>query len=108
MKRKMLAILKSIAYGVITFIAQNVVTIIYSIILAVIMITNNPEILNSGDIAGYEGEIMEMYQGNFNLILLIDSIFATLVLFLIYKIRKKKVKRELMFYKTDKSNKSFC
>lgn len=98
MQGKLKSFFGAIGYLFITFLIQITVSIIAGIIIA---LKNINEITVSG--ANID-EIINKAEGLTNYILLASSIVTILVFLLIYKVRKKKVKKELQIVKTTTSN----
>lgn len=99
MKDKFKALFSSIGYLFIAFLIQIVISLIGGIILGVLYGMTNPvESL-------YDADALTNYiLSNTSYILLVSSIVTILVLILIYALKQRKIKNELLFQKTKTSN----
>lgn len=110
MKEKVKAFFAAIGYLFIALLSQLSVSIIGGIIISVFYLMNEMSNISGGvnpissDLYG----LLEFTVSLTNVFLLISSILTVLILFLIYKIRKKNCKEELQIKKTNSFNICFA
>lgn len=110
MKEKVKAFFAAIGYLFIALLSQLSVSIIGGIIISVFYVINEMSNISGGvnpsspDLDG----LLEFTVSLTNVFLLISSILTVLILFLIYKIRKKNCKEELQIKKTNSFNICFA
>ena len=106
MKEKVKAFFAAIGYLFIALLSQLSVSIIGGIIISVFYLMNEMSNISGGvnPISSDLDGLLEFTVSLTNVFLLISSILTVLILFLIYKIRKKNCKEELQIKKTNSFN----
>lgn len=110
MKEKIKAFFAAIGYLFIALLSQLSVSIIGGIIISVFYVINEMSNISGGvnPISSDLDGLLEFTVSLTNVFLLISSILTVLILFLIYKIRKKNCKEELQIKKTNSFNICFA
>lgn len=110
MKEKVKAFFAAIGYLFIALLSQLSVSIIGGIIISVFYLMNEMSNISGGvnPISSDLDGLLEFTVSLTNVFLLISSILTVLILFLIYKIRKKNCKEELQIKKTNSFNICFA
>lgn len=110
MKEKVKAFFAAIGYLFIALLSQLSVFIIGGIIISVFYLMNEMSNISGGvnPISSDLDGLLEFTVSLTNVFLLISSILTVLILFLIYKIRKKNCKEELQIKKTNSFNICFA
>ncbi|MDY2631631.1 MULTISPECIES: type II CAAX endopeptidase family protein [unclassified Clostridium] len=110
MKEKVKAFFAAIGYLFIALLSQLSVSIIGGIIISVFYVINEMSNISGGvnPISSDLDGLLEFTVSLTNVFLLISSILTVLILFLIYKIRKKNCKEELQIKKTNSFNICFA
>ena len=110
MKEKVKAFFAAIGYLFIALLSQLSVSIIGGIIISVFYVINEMSSISGGvnPISSDLDGLLEFTVSLTNVFLLISSILTVLILFLIYKIRKKNCKEELQIKKTNSFNICFA
>ena len=106
MKEKVKAFFASIGYLLLTLVVQLSVSMIGGIIIGVFYVISEMSQMSSG-VVNVEPDLTRMVDLTLrltNVFLLISSILTVLVLILVYKIKKRNYKEELLFNKTSKFN----
>ncbi len=106
MKEKVKAFFASIGYLLLTLLVQLSVSMIGGIIIGVFYVISEMSQMSSGEV-NIEPDLTRMVDLTLsltNVFLLISSILTVLVLILVYKIKKRNYKEELLINKTSKFN----
>ena len=106
MKEKVKAFFASIGYLLLTIVVQLSVSMIGGIIIGVFYVISEMSQMSSGAV-NIETDLTRMVDLTLsltNVFLLISSILTVLVLILVYKIKKRNYKEELLINKTSKFN----
>lgn len=99
MKEKFKSFLAVVGYSILAVAIQLITSLIGGFILGIIYSVKNHNITNL-DVDGLTEFILQ----NNNYLLLASSIFTVLILMLIYKLKKRNIKNELLILKTRNSN----
>lgn len=98
MKEKFKSFLAVVGYSILAVAIQLITFLMSGVILVIIYIKNHN--ITNLDVDG----LKEFMLQNTNYVLLASSIFTVLILMLIYKLKKRNIKNELLILKTRNSN----
>lgn len=98
MKEKFKSFLAAVGYSILAVAIQLITFLMSGVILVIIYIKNHN--ITNLDVDG----LKEFMLQNTNYVLLASSIFTVLILMLIYKLKKRNIKNELLILKTRNSN----